>query len=68
MEAFQLQRIEALVDRLAPYTSEPAQASMRRALLTVSSGGAVDIVARVDGRDHRFEADWLKYLPEALSK
>ena len=25
-------------------------------------GGAVDVILRRDGKEHRFEADWIKYI------
>ena len=60
--------IDRTVRLLSPHLSDMAAASMRDALATVYHGGQVDIVARVDGREYRWEADWIKYLPQAIDQ
>ena len=43
------------------YMSGIAQAEFVRMMNTIKHGGQVDVVARVDGREYRWECDGLKY-------
>lgn len=61
------EKVELTCQLLEPYASEPLLETMKKTLLTICNGGSVDILARVDGREYRWEADWLKYLPLALT-
>lgn len=47
-------------DNINPIVEE----SIRRLIRRAKWAHTVDIVMRIDGKDERIEADWLKYLEE----
>ena len=45
--------------------SEPAARSLDDLIAAAMHGGSADIILRVDGRERRYQADWIKYTRRA---